>query len=121
METITVRRDEEPDLVFEGVKIASVTSLSHTNDIRWTELTLYRTATNRYVVERLGCTNWQGEMTRWEAFVTREETHFPDIEGEAGAGSLDESARDEIKKFLGYGWLAKELYDAADIEARETV
>jgi hypothetical protein len=123
MEKLTVCRDEEPDLIFEGVEIATASSLSHSgpNNTRWTELTLYRTASNRYVVERIGRTRWEKETDSYEALVTQEEKHFPGIDGEAGAGSLDSSAQDEIKKFLGYGWLAKELYDTAVIEARETV
>ena len=113
--TWTVYRDEEPDLTFEGEVIAEATSHTQHNNLRWTELTLYRTTTNRYVVERIGRTRWEKETDSYEAFVTREETHSPSIHRRRSP------ARDEIKKFLGYGWLAKELYDAAEIEASDSV
>lgn len=98
MDTITVERDNDADLRFQGEQIASASSyhFEGSRNIRWTELTLYKTAGGKLVAEEVGRTRWQGERTRYSAYVA------------------ESSA--ELVEQMGYGWLAKELYDAAGID-----
>lgn len=103
METIIVERDNDADLRFQGEKIASASSHHYEGprNIRWTELTLYRTQGGKLVCEEVGQTRWDGERTRYSAIVA--------------------NAESELVKALGYGWLAKELYDSAGIEYVEDI
>jgi hypothetical protein len=102
-ETITVERDNDADLRFEGEQIVSVSShhFEGPQNIRWTELSLYRTKGGRLVCSETGCTRWQGERTRHSAHV---------VDNEAALVGV-----------LGYGWLAKDLYVAAGIDFAEDI
>jgi hypothetical protein len=102
-ETITVERDNDAELRFEGEQIASASShhFEGPQNIRWTELTLYRTKGGRLVCSKTGCTRWQGERTRHSAHVVDNE--------------------EALVKALGYGWLAKDLYVTAGIDFAEDI
>lgn len=108
METIKVQRDNMPDLSFTGELIASVSSSANNasgsysgNVGRWTELYLYRTKSGKYVCQSIGCTQWQGEHARYSAEVCNEPS--------------------EVCEFFGSSWLAKELFEAADLDCSERV
>lgn len=104
MDTITLTRDDARDVRFSGEEIASVSSrdpVSGPRNTRWTELTLYRTASGRLVCSEVGRTQWQGEHDRHRVYIADD-----------GADLVGE---------LGTGWLAKELYDEAGIECIEDV
>lgn len=98
METFELSCDQGPDIRFQGEKIASASSFKHDGprNIRWTELTLYRTQAGKLVCAEVGRTKWQGERTRHNVHVATDEG--------------------ELVKLLGYGWLAKDLYADADID-----
>lgn len=103
MDTITIIRDKESDIRFTGEKIASASTSPDTarSDFsgstgRWTTLRLYRTKSGKYICEQIGHTQWQGENDRHSGAIC--ETHA------------------EIIAFFGHGWLAKELYEDAEIE-----
>lgn len=97
MEQFIIRSDNEPDLRFTGEVVAHASSYSSTNSKgRWTDLCLYKTKGGKYVCESIGRTQWQGEKVKFKAYVAQ---NF-----------------EEIKEFFGQGWLAKELYDDAQIE-----
>ena len=105
---IIVERDGELDLKFRGELIAGVSSSSNNASSaysgspgRWATLSLKRTRGGKYVAARIGHTIWDGEYDRHEAEVCE-----------------DESA---VIEFFGAGRLAKELYEAADIDATEAV
>lgn len=100
----TVQRDDEPSITFVGKVIG--TARSSTNNAsssysgspgRKTTLILYRTRGGKFVCEKIGITQWQGEKTRYSGAVCDSEA--------------------EVTKFFGFGWLAKELYDEAGITA----
>ena len=97
MGTHTIERDNEPALRFTGELIAEASSWRADRDDRWTELRLYRTRGGRYICEQVGHTRWQGERTRHSA------------------GVCDTEA--DVIDWLGHGWLAKELYAEAGIDA----
>jgi hypothetical protein len=104
MEQIFVKRDDEPDIKFSGELLgyaASSDNNAHPNYsgriARWTELALYRTKGGRYVCEQIDYTRWQGEHTRYSGAV------------------YDSTA--EVIEFFGCGWLAKKLFERADIDA----
>lgn len=108
MKTITLRNDNAPDVRFTGELMAEVASnpnnasgyySGHTG--RWTELELYRTAGGRFVGRSVGRTQWQGEHDRHKVEVC------DDVAG--------------VVKFFGHGWLAKDLYEAAGIDAAQDV
>lgn len=101
---ITVERDNEPSIVFNGELVASArssdnnpASSSYSGSVgRWTELSLYRTASGKYVCSRIGRTRWVEEHDRY-------------------SGAVCETVQ-EVIDFFGHRWLAKELYDKAGIE-----
>ena len=66
------------------------------NTGRWTELELYKTQTGKFVCLEIGCTQWQGEHNRYKSKAC--------------------NSVEEVTQFFGYGWLAKELYDTAELD-----
>lgn len=105
---ITVARDNDSDLRFEGELVAEASSSdndavgSYSGSVgRWTELRLYRTASGKYVAQSIGRTRWQGEHDRYSAVICE--------------------TKADVIKFFGHGWLAKALYTEADIEDVVTV
>lgn len=103
-----VERDGDKDLSFTGELIAESSSSPETarSDYsgatgRWSELRLYRTKGGKFVCEQIGRTQWQGEHDRYSGAV---------CDDEAG-----------VQEFFGHGWLAKELYEEAEIEAVEII
>lgn len=108
MEQFTLERDEQRPLKFTGELIASASSSADSvrgnysgSTGRWTELKLYRTQAGKYVCQEIGFSQWEGEHTRYQAHVA--DTH------------------DQIVTFFGTGWLAKELYDDAEIDISEEI
>lgn len=93
----TLEVDNAPAIRFRGEHIAHASSKSPDNESRWTELDLYRTAGGKYICHTVGLTCYQGESDRYAATVCE---------------SLD-----EVRAVFGYGWLAKELYRYAGIDA----
>lgn len=109
MQTYTVQRDNDLDIRFTGELIASATSTDNNVDTgaysgsvgRWSELALYRTKGGKLICEQVGKTRWQGEHDRHSA------------------AACDTEA--EVIAFFGTGWLAKELYEKAGIEAVQEI
>lgn len=94
MDTHELQYDGRPDVRFQGEEIARVTS--RTNDsFRWTNLFLYRTAKGTLVAHEVGISQWEGESTRYTVHTAETEQ--------------------DLIEALGYGWLAKKLYDEAGI------
>jgi hypothetical protein len=107
-EQYKVQRDGEPALKFKGEIVAEVSSSpgnassSYSGQTgRWAELTLYKTTAGRFVCEQIGRTQWQGEHDRYSGCVSDDTTG--------------------VIEFFGHGWLAKDLYDVAGIEAVEDI
>lgn len=103
-----LNRDNGRNLVFTGELIGSASSSpnnAHSNYSRetgrWTELNLYKTAGGKFVCHSIGRTQWQGEHDRYSAQVCETES--------------------DVVDFFGTGWLAKELYGNAGIDATEEV
>lgn len=102
MDTITVLRDNKPNIRFSGEELAEATSYhAHNNDTRWTELALYYTKGGKYICERVDLTRWQGERDRYSAAIC--------------------DTMDEVQQFFGYGPPARELYDKVWTDAAEHV
>lgn len=108
MTEITLPRDGDRDLRFTGELIAEASSSA--NNVRsdysgapgrWAELALYRTASGKLVAQEVGRTQWEGEHDRHSAWVCETEA--------------------EVIDALGTGWLAKMLYEAAEIECIEEI
>lgn len=91
--TMTLPMDGEPDIRFTGQCIAKESS-SRERD-RWTELALYKTVGGNFVCHQIGHSLWEGERTRYSGKVC--------------------SNTAQVIEFFGQGWLAKELYDSANI------
>lgn len=106
METIRIKRDGDRDLQFTGNKIASVASTldetqgrGYFNEL--TELSLYKTKAGAFVCGRVTLIKLEGERDIYEAAVCY--------------------SVDAVIKFFGTDWLAKDLYDRAEIEAIEII
>ena len=104
MKTFIVEIDNKPNLQFTGSLIAYVES-THNNAAehysgqvgRWAELSLYKTAAGKYVCHQVGRTCFQGETDRYSGLACE--------------------TIEQVKEFFGYRWLAKELYEKANIDA----
>lgn len=96
MEIITVERDNDADIRFNGEQIAQASSHGERSNGRWTVLKLFKTAGGRFVCQSIGVTQWQGEDDRSAAQVCENET--------------------EVIAFFKHGRVAKDLYHAAGIE-----
>lgn len=105
MEKITVERDDDRNITFTGELIASASSSddramgsSYSGSTgRWQVLKLYKSKSGKFIAQRINRTRWQGERDTYEAAVC--------------------SSNEEIIEFFGSGWLAKELFDEAGIDA----
>ena len=100
---ITVKRDDQADLAFSGELIASASS--HCNQvheqIRWTELCLWRTDGGRFVAGECQRTIWPNETDSYTAQI---------CDDKAG-----------VVETFGYSNLAKSIYEQAKIDATEAV
>mgnify|MGYP005852239773 CR=1 FL=1 len=96
----TLRVDNGPDLSFTGGEIATVTSETPYKE-RWTVLRLYETSDGQFVAQSIGRTRKQREHDRYNVVVCADE--------------------DDVRKFFGYSWLAKDLYDEAGIDYAQEV
>lgn len=103
-----VQRDGGRPLRFKGWRIGRTKNSWDTahpdysgSTGRCQELRLYRTVSGKYVCQRIGYSQWQGERTRYEAEVCA------DLEA--------------VMAFFGHGRLAKDLYEAADLDTAEEV
>jgi len=95
-----VIRDGEPDMRFEGVQIAEVSSQSEGSQ-RWTVLRLFRTIGGRFIAVEEGHSVMAHEHTKYKADICE--------------------TSEEVVNALGYGRLAKALYRAADINIAEEI
>lgn len=66
------------------------------NTTRWTELELYKTQTGKFVCSEIGYTQWQGERDHYKAKAC--------------------NSVEEVTQFFGHGWLAKRLYETANLD-----
>ena len=101
---IIVERDDNTDLRFSGVELAHVSSEKPDgpSSQRWTELTLYKTNSGKYVVQKIGVSILDGENDKHSGFVC--------------------DSTDAVVAELGFeGWLSKNLYDAAGITVIEDI
>lgn len=97
MKTITLQRDDNRDLEFEGELIAVASSEGWTDRGRWTELRVWAVKGKRIVVfDSRGCSSRPGEVTRHKVHVL------------AGIEQLENVA--------GQGSLARTLYEQLDLE-----
>lgn len=94
-----VRRENQPDLHFEGRLIAHAASLPHQG--RQYVLDVFETRSGKFVALRRGHTMWVGERDRIEAGVF--------------------ATKAELPSFFGYGVLAKHIYAQLDINAAEVI
>ena len=93
-----VVRDKDTDIQFEGYLMAEVSSQDFNPGIkRWAILALYCTRGGKYICEQIGCSTIEGETDRCSGHV---------------ADTID-----DVVTYFGGGWLAKELYQAAGIDA----
>lgn len=99
-ELITVYVDNQPDIRFSGQLIGRASSKNHDSS-RWTVLEIYQTKSGKYICSQQGCTKWVGEKTRYNGLVC--------------------TSKEALIEFFGYGWLAKELYSAANIDTATIV
>jgi|SRR5215469_14184146 len=105
---IRLKRDGERDLKFRGELIAKVgnswdkASGDYSGSTgRKSVYRLYRTASGKFVAASEGLTQWQGEHDRYDAKVCETEA--------------------EVMEFFGHNRLAKELYEAADLDTSEVI
>jgi hypothetical protein len=104
MKEYVIERDNGPSIKFTGTHVAGAGSSannaagsSYSGETgRWCELDLYKTKGGKFVCAQVGYTQWQGERNRYSAAVCESEA--------------------EVIKFFGQGWLAKRLYENAEIE-----
>lgn len=109
MEKFTVQRDNAKDLTFTGELLTKVSSSPDTamgssysgSTGRWQVLRLYRTESGKFVCQRSCVTQWDDERDSYSAAVCED--------------------HNQIADFFGGGWLAKELYEEADINAQEEI
>lgn len=105
MTEYSIERDNERALKFKGEILASAASSANQamgssysgSTGRWKELTLYKTQAGKFICEQVECTQWQGERNRHK-------------------GAVCDSV-EQVIEFFGSGWLAKELYESAGIDA----
>ena len=109
MEEYTVVRDDDIDLQFKGEELASVCSSDNNASGSsysgqtgvWQELALYKTKGGKFICERVNRTRWEGDRDSFQGAVC--------------------TTLEEVINFFGMGWLAKDLYAVAEIEATQQI
>lgn len=109
MQEFQIDRDNGASLSFNGELLAKVSSSDNNasgssysgQTGRWQVLALYKTEGGKLICERIDRTRWQGER-----------------DGHAAKVCTDHK---QVIEFFGHGWLAKDLYDEAGINAAEKV
>jgi hypothetical protein len=108
METFLLKCDGDRDLKFKGELIASASSSDdrerqdYSGSVgRWSTMSLYMTEGGKYIATHIRHTRWRGERTSYSTAV------------------LDDS--ESVIEFFGQDWLAKRLYEVAEIENVTTV
>jgi len=103
-----LERDKERPIRFKGWLLGAASNSWDTaspdfsgSTGRRQALALYETEGGKYVCERVGFSQWQGERTRHEGAVC--------------------TTIEEVMAFFGHGRLAKELYDDAGLDTAEDV
>ena len=109
-----VPRDDERDLKFRGVLLASAAPSDHKNG-RWTELRAYRTSGENYVYARVGRSINEGERDKFEASVYDPTDTF------VSRVPSNDSWSASAQKFFGYSTLAKELYRDLQLDTNELI
>ncbi|SFE41403.1 hypothetical protein [Nitrosomonas sp. Nm166] len=109
MQEFTIDRDNGASLFFTGELLVKVSSSDNNasgssysgQTGRWQVLALYKTEGGKLICERIDRTRSQGERDSHHAKVC--------------------ANSNEVIDFFGHGWLAKDLYDEAEINACEIV
>jgi len=99
MTAYILRRYRDVPLAFDGMLIGEVSTRFKRD--RWTELRLYRCRPDMLVAEQVGRSTIEGEIDRCRAWVCE------------NAG--------QVRKVLGDGSLARELYTQAGLDGTESV
>lgn len=104
----TLKRTNDRALTFSGNLLASAQSSFNNASDRWSgqtgirhTLNVWKTDGGNWVAQRITESQWEGSKTEYEAAV------FGDTE--------------KLSQFFGFGRLAQELYDRANIEVVEKV
>jgi hypothetical protein len=106
---ITLQRDNERDLRFQGDLIASARNWDDRamgaawsgQTGSWEQFYLYETTAGKYVCHAVHYTRWQGETDRYSGQVC--------------------TTADEVFEFFGSGTLAKEICEEAGLDVVEEV
>jgi hypothetical protein len=69
MPTFRLYRPRALDLVFEGERLADVSTRANEHQTRWTETRIYRTDSGKYVTESVGRSIEPGEEDRFDVRV----------------------------------------------------
>ena len=99
-----ISRINLPDITFKGGKLGHVssgTSLKATRTGRWTELSLYLTVSQKYILVITGMSNRDGEVPLNTVYI------------------LDH--KEDIVDKLGFTHLAKRLYKVVKLEVVEEI
>lgn len=98
IETIIPDTYDEADTITELIASAASSSNNHDDNTgRWTVLKLYRTYSGKFLCYELTKTLWQSDLSRLKAETAKN--------------------HEQVIAFFGNGWLAKELYAEAGIDA----
>ncbi|MAS09899.1 MAG: hypothetical protein CMN26_07800 [Salinisphaera sp.] len=100
MTRYTVTWDNNPDLEFEGELVSAVSSRQGASP-QWTELELYRTDSGKYVCHKIGRTTKRGQRDFHSCAVCESDA--------------------EITGFFGFGYLSKQLYEAAGVQHAQRI
>lgn len=105
-QTYTVHRDNQRPLRFTGTHLAVARSSSDRSRSDFSGqvgireiLELYQSQRGDYIACRTIITQWQGDHDTHEAVIS--------------------SSRQEVMNYFGFGWLAMEIYAAADWDIAE--
>lgn len=100
-DTITLKNSDGLDVEFIGTKLGVVHSRVKDEQRRWTELALYRAASDRYICHQIGRTIAPNEIDIFKVHTAAEVA--------------------DVVAFFGTGWLSKKLYEQCNIQAREFI
>jgi hypothetical protein len=105
MKQFSLKRDNGRDIKFNGENLSSVDSRDYgykrSTAMRWTEMALYYTEGENFIVSISGRSNMPGEVDRVKAHVFENKQDM-----------LDD---------IGFSYLAKAMFDEAGISSEEVI
>jgi hypothetical protein len=115
-----VPSDDERDLRFTGVLLASAASPDIRGQGRWREYRVYRTAAGNFVFSKIGRSVHSDERDKFETHVWKP-TEISQVWDEATREYRPKVLTDALTSYFEFDYLAKQLYAKLEVDTSQRI